>query len=119
MSDLILPIAIAVVGLLGGVFVAFINRNASPYGELAKRVVSLEKSDEEKSERIDTLEQQVGTLKRERDADRTMHAEAVGTWRTRVLRLLEHIDYLTAWITVHGSQDAPRPDDLPDDLRII
>ena len=107
MNDWI-PLVIGGLGLLGGVMVAFINRNASPYAELARRVVQLEKSDEEKSDRIDALEDQIDTLKR-----------ADGSWRTRVKRLLEHIDYLYAYITVHGQSDAPRPDELPDDLRML
>ena len=56
MTTAIISFSAVVVAALISLFTARLTQRSSPYGELAKRVVELEKSDKEKGRRISRLE---------------------------------------------------------------
>lgn len=91
----VVSLAIAWLGYRQATRAKHIDATASPYSELARRVVELEKADEEKSKRIELLEQgraddqrTIRTLMDDRDA------------------LIEYLGHLRADIT---SGRPPRP----------
>lgn len=69
-----------VITSLAGLVIALLNRRASPYGELAKRVVALEERNVRQSARIDALER-----KERRHAEVLRHHAA---WDAKVLAAL-------------------------------
>lgn len=56
MTTALISFAAVVVAALISLFTARLTQRSSPYGELSKRVVALEKSDREKGRRISRLE---------------------------------------------------------------
>ena len=99
----VVSLAIAWLGYRQAVGAKNIDVTASPYGELAHRVVELEKADEEKAKRIDRLEVMLTDEKR----------------TNRVLSddLAAVVHYLTQLRDDLGAGRSPSP--IPTSLRVV